>query len=246
MKNSFFQARAALVAVALIALPTGIVVAADDSTVVPTAPTLQAEAQVQISAAPTTAPAPAPAPAVAPAPVKVPYGVEEVLKLNSAQVNESVIVTYIQNSGKFYTLKSDDIVYLRSQGVSDNVIAAMLTSKANVMAASQAAQAQTQVVAAAPAQQTTVTYVQQPVYEQPAPAVVETAPASTVYVIPSPAAQAANYGRPSSYPYGYGYGYYGYGGYYAPSISLGFRVGGYGGYGYWGNRCYTGRTYCRR
>src|SRR5260221_4153750 len=61
--------------------------------------------------------------------VKVPYGVPDILKLSRAQVNEGVILSYIQNSGTVYNLEANDIVYLRGQGVSDAVVTAMLNQR---------------------------------------------------------------------------------------------------------------------
>ena len=199
----------------------------------------------------TTAQTPAPAttanatPAVSDsAPAKLPYGVEDVLKLTRAQVSEDVTLNFIRNSGTIYNLAPTDIVYLRNQGVSDRVINTMLDQRKAVPAeaAAQAAASSAPAVpqapvnpdagAAAAAQasaQYAPTYVQPaPVYVQPAPTY---APASTVYVIP--------YGSPGyGYPY-YG-GYYGYGG---PSVVFGFGYssgGHYGGYhgGYHGGGYY--------
>src|SRR5437016_4186417 len=63
------------------------------------------------------------------APPKLPYGVEDVLKLSRAQVNEEITLSYIQTSGTIYSLGSKDIVYLKQQGVSDKVINAMLEQR---------------------------------------------------------------------------------------------------------------------
>ncbi len=166
------------------------------------------------------------------APVKLPYGVEDVLKLSRAQINEEIIVNYIQNSGTIYSLGPQDIVYLRNEGVSDRVVNTMLDQR-KVVAAESAAQT----AAAAPAPQA-VPYpdtgavpaapIYAPTYCQPACAEVETAP-STVYVIPYPQATAAYYGayQPSSYAY-YGGSYPSYGGYCGPRASFVYRFGGGG------------------
>src|SRR5438128_4692372 len=61
--------------------------------------------------------------------VKLPYGVDDVLKLSRAKVNEDIIQSYIQNSGTIYNLGPNDIVYLRDQGVSDRVLNAMLDQR---------------------------------------------------------------------------------------------------------------------
>ena len=86
------------------------------------------------SASDTSAQAAEPA-AAQPAPAKLPYGVEDILKLSSSQVSEGIILTYIQNSGTIYSLSPQDIATLKSAGVSDNVVMAMVDQRRNVMAA---------------------------------------------------------------------------------------------------------------
>lgn len=239
MKNTVFQAllNAAVGLITCVPLSSGL--AADTSS------TPAAEAA-------TAQPAPAPA-ATEPAPAKLPYGVDAILKLSNAQVSEGVIMTYIQNSGTIYNLSPQDIVYLRNQGVSDQVITAMVDQRRNVTAAaaqnpppataqpapvytdSYTAAAPTYAQAPATYVQPAPTYVQPPVtYVQPAPTYVDPN-ASTLYIIPYPAARYAYYGRPSSAYYG---GYYGGAG---PTIGFGF---GYGSGGYYGSRYgyYGGRS----
>ena len=160
---------------------------------------------------------------------KLPYGVEDVLKLSRAQVSEDVVLNFIQNSGTIYNLSPTDIIYLKNEGVSDRVVAAMLDQRRKVPEAA----AQTSTTAASapasptPAPATTAADAQPaPVYAQPAP---EPAP-STVYTIPYPAASAAYYGAYTPY-YGYSWPYYGYSwpyarGYYCgPGVSFGFGFG---------------------
>jgi hypothetical protein len=187
--------------------------------------------------------------AIDPAPVKLPYGVEDVLKLSRAQISEDVTLNFIRNSGTIYNLAPTDIVYLRNQGVSDRVINTMLDQRINVPAEA-AAQTAPSSTAAAPqpvvypdAAQASAQYV--PTYVQPAPVYVQPqpdyVPASTLYIIPY---SSERYVYPSGYPYSYYGGYYGYGG---PSVvySIGHNSGGrYGGrYGghYGGN--YRGGHY---
>lgn len=194
---------------------------------------LAAVSYATVSAASTNTPAPA-------TPASLSYGVNEVLKLSQAQINDDIIVNYVQNSGTTYNLGAQDIVYLRNQGVSDRVVNAMLAQRQRLADAA-AAQVAAQTAAAAPAQTVAPspapTYTQTaPVYTEPAPAYTEPAPAaSTLYVIPYPAATAAYYGYYRPYPY-----YYGpyYGGYYGPTFSLGFRFGG--GWGHFGGHRYYG------
>jgi uncharacterized membrane protein YgcG len=180
-------------------------------------------------------------------PVKVPYGVDDVLKLSKAQVSENIILTYIQTSGTTYNLGPNDIVYLKQQGVSDGVVAAMMDTQRKAAQATQAQAAQAAQMApnppvyqAAPnAAPATPQYapVSTATYEQPAATdtSVYSQPVSSTYVIPYPQATYAYYGG-YSYPYYPSYYWY-------PSV--GFSFGYYGGYcgGYHG--CYYGgHGYC--
>ncbi len=183
------------------------------------------------------------------APARLPYGVDDVLKLSRAQVSEDVILNYIHNSGTIYNLTPKDIVYLRNQGVSDNVINTMLDQRKNVPAeaSAQAVAANTPAASPAPtspndsAAATTQAAPQYaPTYAQGAPVDVEPqtmtyAAPSSVYVIPY---YSTRFDYANAYPFytpPYYYGPY-YGGYYGPSAVFGF------GYGY---RGYYGRHYGR-
>jgi hypothetical protein len=77
-------------------------------------------------------------------PAKLPYGVEDVLKLTKAQVSEDIIINFIHNSGTVYALGAQEIVYLKQEGVTDRVLNAMLEQHKRVgdVAAAQAAAAQ--------------------------------------------------------------------------------------------------------
>jgi len=55
---------------------------------------------------------------------------QEVVKLSQEKMSDDVITSYIGNSGKSYRLSANDMVYLKSQGVSQVVIAALLQAKA--------------------------------------------------------------------------------------------------------------------
>jgi hypothetical protein len=68
------------------------------------------------------------------APSNLSPGLQEVLKLTKAQMGDDVIVSYVNNSGTAFHLSADDLVYLKGQGVSQPVIAAMLQAKAAVPA----------------------------------------------------------------------------------------------------------------
>ena len=54
------------------------------------------------------------------------YGVPQILQLAQAKVTDDTIVAYIHNSGNSYGLNADQIIYLKQQGISENVIIAML------------------------------------------------------------------------------------------------------------------------
>ena len=195
-----------------------------------------------------SSPAPASAEAAAPASVsetrtvQLSSGVPEILKLGRAHVGDEVIIAFIMNSGRIYHLSASEILYLREQGVSDQVLTAMLSAGQNVAAAS--AQAAPQPVAQpalqpAPTGPTAVWANSSP---QPAPAATQFAPAyveaaAPVYAQPSPvyAYPAPYYGYYDSWPYYWGY----------PSVSFGFGFGrgyygGYHGGGYHGGGYHGG------
>ena len=161
---------------------------------------------------------------------KLPYGVADVLKLSQAQVSENIVLSYIQNSGTYYDLRPNDIVYLKGQGVSDTVISAMMEQRKRALDA--AAQAQAVAAANAPVQQqplgdgsTAVTAPLTPDYGAPVYSEPAYLPSSSLYVIPSPAVSYAYYGGYRAY-----YGYYGAPYYGAPyrycGPSVVFRFGG--------------------
>jgi hypothetical protein len=162
--------------------------------------------------------------------VKLPYGVEDVLKLSQAQVSEDIVLSYIHNSGTIYSLNPNDIVYLRNQGVSDRIIGAMLDQRKAVEAASQAsiAAAASAAAMAPPPQPMYAPTYSEPEASQPM-SDTDSSGGSSVYVIQSPAVASAYYG--SYYSPGYysgGYPYYGYGSYGYPAVSFGFVIGSHG------------------
>lgn len=200
----------------------------------------------------TTAPSETPAATTAASeatPVKLPYGVEDVLKLSRAQVSEDITLNYIKNSGTIYNLGPKDIVYLRNEGVSDKVINTMLDQRQNVPAdvanqnalqAQAAASAGTQVPANADANtaQAAPVYVQpQPVFVQPTPVYVppepDYVPASTLYIIP----YGSTVSRPWHWPSFYFGSSYGCGG------TVYTMNAGYGGGRYYGAGRYYGGGY---
>jgi hypothetical protein len=194
---------------------------------------LQVFAQDTTATASTSASATATVTATTIEPVKLPYGVEDVLKMSRAQVSDDVIATYIQNTGTIYSLGPNDIVYLKEQGVSDRIVNTMLDQRriANEVAA-QAQQQQAAAQAPAPAAENN-SPVTTPAYtdtQSAAPAVTQPA-ASSLYVIPYPTPAYPYYSRPYyaySYPYYSSYSYcypYSYARYCYGAPVVGFRFG---------------------
>ena len=185
--------------------------------------------------APASTEAASPAPASETRPVQLSSGVAEILKLGRAHVGDEVIIAFVRNSGKSYHLSASEILYLRAQGVSDQVLTAMLTAGQNVAAT--AAQSPPQ---PAPTQPPADWANSSPEY---APAATQPAPQPASQPAPAYEAAAPAYAPPSAV-YAYpapSYGDYGYSPYYwgYPAFSLGFGFGGgyYGGYygrGYYG------------
>ena len=97
-------------------------------------------------------------------------GANDVLKLARAKVGGSTIIAFINNSGISYNLSASEVIYLREQGLSDEVLTTMLEQRGNLnngaFAATQNAPASTN---------------QSQVYALPKTTVVQTVP-STVYV----------------------------------------------------------------
>jgi hypothetical protein len=132
------------------------------------------------------------------APKNLSYALNEVARMAEAGVGEQVLLTYVEQSKYIRFPTVDEILYLRSRGVPDNVIAAILKRD------------QTPWVAAAPAPAAaptppaaTPTYTPPPAPASVAPTVVYTQPA-TVYVEPAPVYVS----RPAiSFSYGFNYGY---------------------------------------
>ena len=139
--------------------------------------------------------------------------VADVVKLSRAKVDEGTIVAFVQSSTGV-NLSASEIINLRSEGISDRVVVALLNQRQSVAAA--------QAPSYAPAQ---YAQAQAPVaYAQAAPSVSYVP--TTVY---------ADYG---DYSYYGGYPYYGGSGYY-PGLSFGIGLG----CGYWGSSWYGGNGY---
>jgi hypothetical protein len=172
--------------------------------------------------------APAPASASETRPVQLSPGVPDILKLVSGRVSDGTITAFINNSGRTYHLSVSEILYLREQGMSEQVLTSMLSAGRNVAAA--AAQAAPQPVQQLAPQAATTGPTADWVNSspQPAPAPTQYAPTyqavAPVYTQPAPVYTypAPYYGYYDSWPYYWGY----------PSVSFGFGFGHgyYGGY----------------
>lgn len=155
---------------------------------------------------------PAPAPTLS-------YGSNEVLKLVRAKVGDDTVVAYIDHASATYALSASDLIYLRSEGVSDKVLSAMLTRSkgAEAIALAPVAPIAPPALVAAPASYVGANPPPAQTVVQPAQVVVQ--PAVTTYVQAPPQVVVAP-------PVVYDYGYYPYYGYRYPAVSLSFGFGG--------------------
>ena len=183
--------------------------------------TLPLAVAVDQTATPSAPPAPAP---VAPAPaVPLSYGAGEVLQLARSGLGEDTIKAFVNNSGRAFELGASQIIYLRQQGVSDTVLAAMLAQHPKTVGP---------VPAPPPAPQTDATLPPpEPVYVEAAPAYVPPAPAyvapEPVYVSPPPTYYSSYWYNPFPVYFSFGYGGYYRGGYYHGGY---YPRGSYGGH----------------
>jgi hypothetical protein len=128
MKTTNSRAHLASLAITLTYFPLTFALAADTNSTPNAAPiAVQAPADASIQ--------------TAVAAHKLPYGVEDVLKLSRAHVGDDIVVNYIRNTGTIYALSPQDVVYVRTQGVSDRVINTMIDQRKVVTAENPPAQA---------------------------------------------------------------------------------------------------------
>jgi hypothetical protein len=159
------------------------------------------------------------------------YGVSQIMQLAQAKVSDATIIAYIQNSGNSYGLDANQIIYLRQQGISDNVINVMLNQP---KIASTTAQPAAQPDNSYTAQTSTAS-------TQPTTTYAQTVPSSTVYVMPDTQTYYydAYYAQPYYYPY-YAWPYpgvsvsLGFGGVWGGGFHGGFHGGGFHGGGFHG------------
>src|SRR5580658_462006 len=60
------------------------------------------------------------------APADFSPGLQHVVNLSKGGMSDDFILTYITNSGTPYTLSDDDMIYMHKEGVSENVIKALM------------------------------------------------------------------------------------------------------------------------
>ena len=132
---------------------------------------------------------------------QISYGISQVLQLAHAKISDSTIIAYIRNSGTVYKLDASRIVFLKKQGLSEAVIAAMINHGSSATAAVKQNTEQTKSANAKSDQTVTVV-----------------APPATAYVVPD--TRSYYYYSPYYYPYGY------YWWQYPPVISFSFGFGG--------------------
>jgi hypothetical protein len=190
---------------------------------------------------PLNTPAPATS-ALSPGSAQLPW-IADVTKMADAGVAPDVMETYVKNTPSYSTLSVDDILYLKSHGIEDKVITAMIQHGANGQQAA---------VTAGPAPQ----YAPPPQYYAAAPAQSYYPPAdygrdqSSVYVIPQYYPNYYNpypyysYSYPIFWDFGFGFGgrrffrgfdhdRFGRGGFHGGFGGPGFH-GGFGGAGFHG------------
>ncbi len=168
--------------------------------------------------------------AAKPAPVPtLSYSSNEVLKLVRAKVGDDTVVAYIDHATATYALSASDLIHLRSEGVSDKVLSAMLNRSKGAEAIASAPVAPAAPIAPPAPAAAPASYVG----ANPQPAQVVVQPAVTTYIQAPPQVVVAA-------PVVYDYGYYPYYGYRYPAVSLSFGFGGgyRGGYrgGFHGHR----------
>ncbi|MSU57290.1 MAG: hypothetical protein EXS35_03760 [Pedosphaera sp.] len=154
-------------------------------------------------------------------------GLDDVVKLAKAGVDESVILAFVRNSGTAYTPTAQDVIQLREAGVSAQVTTTLMQHGAEVRQLAAESYQRTQ--PAAPAAPAPAATSQPVIVYSAAPSYV--APVSTVTVIGYP--RNDYYSYPVSYSYGgyynsgYSYPRYNYSScYIAPRFSVGVNFGG--------------------
>lgn len=213
----------------------------------------------------------------APASTRTPYlsaGLPEIVKMHKAGVDASVLLAFVQNSPVAYHPSAKEIIYLRDQGLSSEIISGLLRRGGELRdrAAEAAREERSRATPPppAPVAPPTPASPSPPQAAAPAPVVVYANPTYPVYTSPtyvtypaynyayaSPAYYNYSYCRPYYRPSYYASAYVGYSGYRSGcytsypryGLSVGFGGGRYYGYGggyHGGGYRHGGGSYCRR
>lgn len=183
-------------------------------------------------------------------PGRTPYlsaGLPEIVKMHKAGVDASVLLAFVQNSPTAYHPSAKEIIYLRDQGVSSEIISALLRRggelRDRAAEATREERSRATPPAAAPAAPPTPGSPSPPQATATAPAVVyANTPYYPAYSYPTYVSYPAySYAWPAYYNYSYCRPYYRsscYPSYYAgyrsscyPSVYAGYRSGCYPGWG---------------
>jgi hypothetical protein len=128
----------------------------------------------------------------------LPTPADEILQLSRAGVSDSLIVSYIESNGRIYDLRPEQLVSLRNNGVSDQVLKAMLEQRKKVAAETPTtpAPADPAPVVAAPSPPANFHCPPGCLYCG-GPLVFRQEPVSTLHVIPYPSGRSGFYFRSS-------------------------------------------------
>ena len=162
-------------------------------------------------------------------PARLSAGLDEILRLHQAGVEESVVLAFIQNSPIAYYPTAQEVVTLRDRGITAPVLTALLQHGAEVRLRNAAAIASSPTAPAA----TTPPPVPEPVrVASAAPVVYETRSPAVIYSsYPSYSYSFGGGYSPYYYSSCYSRGSYGYFGGFFPGISVGLGFGGrFGGH----------------
>src|ERR1019366_1422047 len=105
---------------------------------------------------------------------------QDVVKLVKAGLGEEVILAHIKNSGAFYNLSADQLIYLHDQGTSENEIKALMGTGSSTTPANPAPASVPTPVMTSPAPPPAVTS------PAPVPATATYAPAPVAQTVPMP------------------------------------------------------------
>lgn len=134
--------------------------------------------------------------------------VAQVVQLSKANVGEETIISFVNNSENNDNLDATQIIYLKQQGVSDNVVNSLIKRQS----------ARTPAASVAPA---LATYTNIYTVAQSPKAAASSPNTQTNYAVMQPVTAIYETAPPYYYPYYY-YPY----GYYWPPVALSFRFGG--------------------